>query len=133
MLFRSSLYSERIRHVVGPTAASKLEQITVGIRSAVEYIKTKLAEDMARLQAQAISPTAMAQIVLGLKSVSQTKKDKLIARIADERLRRLEDRPNTMWSLWNMVNEVMRERSRSEVRQATLNIGLMDQLLQQAA
>lgn len=124
----SAHFERRIVHRVGETCERQLRELYVALVAAVEYAASgQLATDIAELSATQLDRSKMLALVNRL-GFSAQRTTQIKWRLANPTLFRVEDSAPTLWSLWNIVNEVLRHRSRNELRIATSNLGLIDTL-----
>ena len=128
MVAGDAFFSERIIHRQGKTAERKLKQLDYGIVAALTYLRDQFASDMSELTATSMEEDQMRSVVGSLPQLSKRSKDRVINLIVKPGLRREADRANNLWTLWNLVNEETGKASRSVLRFAAKNIGLLNDI-----
>jgi hypothetical protein len=115
-----------VTHIVGQKFDSAMDAIEWKIAAAIEVLNSvitqlrglPLGEDISLVQEHVLtntlgfSPTLTAEIIKSLQSPT----------------RRSVDMGN-LWGYYNVVNEVLRQRSRSEYRNEVINATLMDDII----
>lgn len=129
MLGKNSFYTT-IKHQQGPIFDGKIDGLQPAIAAALDDIHNRLMQSIQRLRSTFISYEKAIEIVgnLGLST-------RMTAKVLDKlhknwifKSGRIQDTDHTMWTLYNIVNEVHRIYSRSQVVVMSRNIGLLDQL-----
>jgi len=136
MFTGDATYATRIIHRVGETCEDKLDELYTGVAAAIQFITSgELVRQMNDATSKRLSTSEMCLIAAQLGCLSKRSKLRLVEKIIRPGLRlREEDRNNTVWTLWNMVNEEIRTSSRGgEVRLAERNNGLLSSISELAA
>jgi hypothetical protein len=119
----------KIRHVRGPKSADQLKtleyEIAASINRAVEYV--------AKLEQQLSKPMTVENREKLIESLPLPKKTKALVRERFNRPIRQEDNGNTLWHIWNVVNEANRETSRTENAAMTRDESLLSNIVRLAA
>ena len=130
MVVGEDLYSTRIIHRTGPTLDQKVSQIETGIAAAVDIIQSgeiqRLVDELVSMQ---VSADQGISIVGSLPIPKRVKEHAMNKWAGPHSYRRPEDSDNNLWTLWNIINEIMRLRSRSIVANLERNRGLLDDIL----
>jgi hypothetical protein len=119
-------YKSRIVHRTGPTADMKLDELPHKLFEAVCYIRECWASDIEEATSTKLSEQQMIDITGNLR-VPDVVKDRTIAQVALN-IRRPEDGANTVWALFNLVNENIRKCSRSDNARVTHNKNLLEDI-----
>lgn len=129
MVVGEDTFSTRIIHRTGPTLSRKVNEIQTGIAAAIDFINSgelqRLTDDLYDTE---ITVDQGISIISSLPVPKRAREDAL-AIWTEARYRRYEDSENNVWSLWNIVNECMRTRSRSTVANLEKNRGLLDHVM----
>ena len=123
------LFSQRIIHVQGPKASKFLSEVEGIVEKSLDYIVNGLERDIELATSTKLSFDKGVQIInqLGLST-----------RLTDQCLTRwqyptrVEDSGNTLWHLWNIVNECIRKSSRSEYAITNKNKSLLASIISAA-
>jgi hypothetical protein len=125
------LFSEKVRHVRGPNMNGFLEDFESKIVWAIKYIKEKLEPQVQQMKNTKLSYTQMANIVEGL-TLTPAARDNVVVNLQTSRRRAVESEDN-LWNIYNIVNETLRRRGRSEFANEKKNVNLMDDIIRLAA
>jgi len=130
-----STFSTRIVHRVGDICEEKLDELYTGVAAAIKYITSgELVRQIESSTSVVLTREQMIRTVCQLPQISTRSKDRLIKRVINVSDRRLEDQPNNVWTLWNMINEEIRSSSRgNEVQLSERNNGLLNSIKELAA
>lgn len=131
LILGTDLFSEKIIHVKGQTFEQKIKQLEVKIAAALEYIKESMADDISEKMGKTLSSHETTQLLDALNisnKVRDTVKDRL-----EYRALRPEDNTGTVWALYNVVQEEIKQRSRSELSFNVRNVKLMDEFIKLSA
>ena len=123
-------YSEKIIHREGPKVDKFLRELADKIRIAAENMQDILQQ----LDTDTSRPSESdKQIeIVGSLPIPKKAKENTIRQLAYGHRREL-DRENNVWSLWNIVNENMRQVSRSRWADANNNMRLLEDITLLAA
>ena len=127
MMAGTSWFNQRIRHVKGQTAERKLKELEYQIAATIEYLHNGLPKKVERLADTKLSHIQMNRIVSEL-NIASCHKDKLEGQIFGWEKRREADSDNNLWTLWNLVNESLSGRARTEHGKINSEMGLIDQI-----
>jgi hypothetical protein len=121
-----TVFNERVTHIRGPLFETKMDEIEWRIAAAIE----QLHDVVARLAGTALGTSiSLVQERVLIESLGYSKR--LTGSIIDA-LHSNNRRPvdfGTLWGTYNVINEVLREHSRSEYRNELINSDLMDRVL----
>lgn len=120
----SKTFAIRIRHV-GRTQEQVYAELRANILVAIENAK-KLAQTMYAGMSENISVVDLKRKINTL-DLSKKVQDVVLYRF--KHATRPEDATQTLWAAYNIINEVMRERSRSEMRTLDRNNNLSEKLI----
>jgi len=129
-------YATRILHRSGATCEQKLDDLYLGVAAAIQFITSgELVRQMEAATSKRLSTAEMLLITAQLSHLSKRSKLRVVDQIIRPAHRlRDEDRDNNVWTLWNMINEEIRNSSRgNEVRLAERNTGLLSTITELAA
>jgi hypothetical protein len=107
-----SQFSERIIHRKGNTAEEALAALPEIVRKAIQYITIDLLPFFARLQNTSVTPSQMKFIVKELR-IPKTVKARALEAVTNNKIRPTWDQNNSLFSLYNFVNQFTREAGRS--------------------
>jgi len=126
-------FFEKVVHRAGEVCRMKLMMLNEKIKIAAEYLKTNFGALVDGMIAQDLKFTKEAQIVLGLSIPNQAKL-MVIEKIhpANRHKLRKEDQPANVWTLYNIVNEAVREAARHGMSEFEHNTSLMDDVIRLA-
>lgn len=127
MIVGTAFFNQRIVHRSGATFDRKLAEVAEGMSAAIEYIATGFRGDMERLAATEVTTEGMWSIMQQL-GLSKSRLGFAEGIVKNAEARRMADRQNNLWTLWNIANETMRRNSRSELRQVLVNNDLLDRI-----
>lgn len=99
-------------HIKGDATDHAIQQMPAAVARAVEYIKTELFPYYAKLQNTEISRGGMAEVVSKL-NLSPALKGKALEAIYSPTVRPTYDQQNSLFSLYNFINQFVREAPRS--------------------
>jgi hypothetical protein len=127
LYFGLSSFNIKLRHYDGPKAHGILDQLPQAIQSAIKAIESGEALDVAydALETKVLDPIS---VVGNLPDVSNKVKQIVISNILNDSGRE-QDEPETAWGLYNQINEAARLRARSLYRQASNDIGMLDNII----
>ena len=120
-------YFEKIRHQEGQMVAERLSTLNDKVQEAAEWILNTFPTRVEQMSSVTLSYEQQAKIVfeLGLSDkVAGIVLKKRHPAFIDEL--REEDRGQDMWSLYNTINEAIRENSRSEMGEFSSNESLFN-------
>jgi dGTP triphosphohydrolase len=119
---------QRIRHIKGKTAEQKLKQLEYQIAALADSFEQRI-RSLESLVNIGVRDFEIAAILAGLDLTKKVKEavHKLWMNPAE---RRPEDRTNTVWSLWNIINEQTRLLQRSEAKTQERDSRLLGELLE---
>ena len=120
----SKTFAIKIRHV-GRTQEQVYSELRANIIVAIENAKT-LAQAMYAGMSESIS---IVDLKRKLNTLNLSKKVKDVVLYRFQHATRPEDATQTLWSAYNIVNEIMRERGRSEMRTFDRNNNLSEKLI----
>lgn len=129
MIVGTALFNRRIVHLKGETTERQLAEVALGIAAALDYLAGDFAKDMQQLATTTVSQDVMVRISQAV-GLSKSRLADVESKIRNVQSRRLQDRGDNLWTLWNLLNETLRLRSRSELRQLLVNNDLLDQINQ---
>lgn len=124
-----SIFSESARHIKGESIEEKLRTLADKVEYALNFISTDFKNKVEEYTAIDLTPYQEVEVInnLGL-SKRITEKVTLLRTGLHHRLR-VEDQPRNAWTLYNVVNEVIRRYTRSEIANVNKNIKLMDNVV----
>jgi len=127
-------FFEKIIHRDGMLLTEKMMMLNEKVQIACEYLKEHFADKVTAMMEQNINFTKECEIVLGLNIPNQAKLD-VIAKIhpTNRHMLRVEDQPQNTWTLFNIINESIREAARHAVSELEYNENLMDNVVALAA
>jgi hypothetical protein len=125
---------EKIVHIVGETINDRLRRLTEKIDIAADYLKNNFGtriETMASMESNYVKEI---DILLGL-DVTEKVKMEVIRRRHPKNIAelRIEDRGQNLWCFFNVVNEVIRDQSRTGLLEVESNLNLIDEIIRLAA
>jgi len=127
MMAGQSVYRDRVVHIKGPRMDDFLENVADRVAAALEF---SLSGQMGiQLEAQLARPVASVIPIVERLELSRSAEE---AVISAWQLRRPEDTA-TLWGFWNVLNETLRRRGRSEWADAERNFTMLDRVLEAAA
>lgn len=126
MVIGDAGYYERIVHRVGDTVERKLTGIAAGIDQALDYIQAGGFSSLLNTLLLPLTVDEQIQIAVRLPGLSTRIKDAIVTRLVYPA--RDEDATENVWQLWNTVNEVHRQRTRSQYRQDVRNLSLLSDI-----
>lgn len=112
MTITETQFSERIIHRKGSTLEEALEALPEVIRKAIHYIQFNLLPFFDQLQDTPVTPAQMLFIIEELRIPKKVKKRAAEA-VVNQRIRPTYDQDNSLFSLYNFVNQFVREAPRS--------------------
>ena len=127
MVAGSDWFTQRIIHVQGQTAERKLKELEYQIAATLDYIIYELPADVQRLADTKLDTNKMIDIV-GSLNIAKGNKDWAINKIVNIDYRREADRANNLWTLWNIVNEGIGRKYKSESAFIQRNLKLIDDI-----
>lgn len=131
LVIGSDLFKASIRHVRGPKSMSFLAELEVTIQKFLDYvISGKFAAELEAATTKTVTKEKGIEIIKKL-NLSEKMTDQCVLNWQNPM--RKEDSSNNVWSLWNVVNETMRKRSRSNFADLKKNTNLMDAIMVAAA
>lgn len=147
MVVGTDYFDKRIRHV--QAGVDQLGELMDQLVAAVAWIRNELPGLVSKLQARVLTSTEITAVLDQLDLSKSTRSALDLAMRHPLQLVRPEDRiqngerdtytagePSdgefSAWNLWNLVNEYLRRRSRSELRQVGKNLDLL-QVIQKVA
>jgi hypothetical protein len=121
-------FSERIVHRNGG-ADQKLGLLNKKVSAAIEHIKGSFSAKPEQMSKQSLDFVRECQLVLGL-SIPNVAKLAVIERLhpANRASLREQDRCQNLWSLYNLVNEAVREAARHGLSELEYNLSLLGDL-----
>jgi hypothetical protein len=119
-------YNERIVHVRGQTLESKLQSLEANIICAVGKIRSELVGHILDMQSRTLYINEQLEIINGLGFPPRVTQECINRRLVPIRA---EDADGNVWNLWNTINEVLRERSRSELADYNKQSGLINNIM----
>ena len=118
-----SMFGSKLIHRAGPKAESILDRLPGALNAAMVDIASGAATDIL------LDATEHAVIdpidVIGSLDIGLKAKHRAIYVVAGQR-NRPEDNPNTVWGLYNIVNESNRKTGKSAFRTASNDMGLLE-------
>jgi hypothetical protein len=117
--------SERIIHRVGETFERKIQTLPTRIVALIDDI-IAAAEEFKELQEQTLTEETMISVVGNLPVNKKTKRAS-IDKIVFEEHRRTQDQGNNVWTLYNIVNECLRNHTPIK-SYTTKNEGLLEHI-----
>lgn len=131
MMVGTTHFNGRLLHL--DSGIKQLPQLRHQIRDAVQWCTRDLPVLAERLNNIVLSPVQVSTILSSIKA-SQRLAETVSLRLHNPRSLRPEDRGvdingqyyPTAWTLWNIVNEAARQRSRSPLRQLDVNSNLLE-------
>lgn len=127
LILGEDFFEERIQHVSGPKFHQKIGGLHSGIASAVNAIKNDLVNLVSELQSLELSFAEQLRLIVSLK-MSDKLTESVVNRLYVQSSLRNEDRPKNVWTTYNIINEVMRESTRSDYAFTSKNINLLDDI-----
>jgi hypothetical protein len=126
-------FFEKVVHRAGEVCRQKLMMLNEKIKIAAEYLKTRFGALVDEMSAQDLKFTKEAEIVLSLNIPNQAKL-MVIEKIhpTNRHKLRVEDQPVNVWTLYNIVNEAVREAARHGMSEFEHNTNLMDDVIRLA-
>jgi hypothetical protein len=126
-------FFEKVVHRAGEVCRQKLMMLNEKIKIAAEYLKTQFGSKVTEMAAADLKFTKAAEIVLNLTIPNQAKL-LVIERIHPTNIAKLrkEDQPQNLWTLFNIINECIREAARHEMSEFEHNTSLMDDVIRLA-
>lgn len=115
-IFGTPDFCVSIRHVDGPKARAFLGAIRSAVMQIVAALRERLSAEVARLQSLTVaSPvlTIQAAVNAGVITRSAAERARFVV-THNEAVGRPEDPPDTVWGLYNILNEATRRTGRSE-------------------
>ncbi len=130
LMLGDNYFSVTIRHLVGDTLRRKLNSIEPGVAAALAEINTGLLSKVEQLRNERLTMEEAEDTVeqLGLSTRMYEDVVHYLRRTWSGVSGRPEDADHNMWTLFNIVNEVQRKRSRSEFARAQFNRELLTKL-----
>lgn len=129
-----NLFKRRVIHRKGETIEQFLNHLPEQVAAAIHYIKTRLVSDFEAATSKSLTLVEQLQVTVKLEEagwispyVGRTVRRNLVTND-----RRPED-TNTVWGVYNIVNEAMRKGSRSQHAQIEKNVNLLSQVIEAAA
>jgi len=104
------LYSQRVVHRVGPTADSKLAEISNRIDGALDYLTNDFNAELNEVSGVPLTDEQAIQVI-GSLPVSDSVKRRAIWCHFNPR-RSADALQKNLWGVWNNVNEALREKSK---------------------
>lgn len=126
LYFGVSVFAGRLIHRAGETAEEFLSQLPNMIQDGIYQIQSGALQDTIT-EASDLKVADPIDIVASLPQLTERQKAATIARLSLDDLR-VGDRSSDAWGLYNIVNEVIRQRSRSALASANRDIGLLDDI-----
>lgn len=124
LIIGSSTYCKRIRHY-GKSSREHVESLTLAIQDAIDK-----AKDLAWYQYTIMqNKLSLVEAQRKVDSLNLSKKVSEQVVSTFNNATREEDSTQTVYALYNIVNEIMRQRGRSEMRQIERNSNLAEKLL----
>ena len=127
MMVGSTHFRGRIRHV--QSGVSQLDWLRTQIVAAVQWLQEELPQLVTRLNSNLLTIEQIRAILGAIGAGANLLKHMEHVMYNPTHYLRPEDRSPqglTAWNVWNVVNEQMRRRSRSPLRQLERNSGLLD-------
>jgi hypothetical protein len=124
----NDLFKERVIHLESNT--NKLDSIKESAIVALNYISERMVGDIEGSVQKPLGLIDRYNVIQGL-NLSKNVRKKIYDKVANPV--RPEDSTNTVWALYNIINEAIRESSRSELRNEERNFDLMDKVLRLSA
>jgi hypothetical protein len=126
LIVGESLFKEKVRHIVGETFDYKIAALGDKIERAIAYMieNTSQIESYVSID---ITPEKQLNIVKRL-GLSKRLTDRILYTMEHRDMLRFEDRGMNLWATYNIINETMKQSSRSEMGFFNNNVKLMDRV-----
>lgn len=130
LIVGNSMYSDRVIHTKGPKVESFLDQLPSRITAALDYIMSgKLQREVETATAVRLSLAEQLWTVVTLNE-NGTLSDEAAKDIRQSLVRgRREEDTDTVWGVYNVINERLRRRGRSQTAHLEKNVGLLQQVI----
>jgi hypothetical protein len=127
-------FFEKVVHRQGEVCNQKLMQLNDKIKIACEYLENNFGAVVNKMTKTEVKFTKECEIVLGLDIPNQAKL-MVIEKIhpTNRANLRKEDQPKNLWTLFNVINECIKECARHEMSNFEYNTSLMDDVIRLAA
>ncbi len=126
LYFGVSVFGGKVIHRVGQRTEDFIQQLPALINSGVDSIVAGVLQDTI-VESAAQTVLNPFDIVGSLPGVTLAQKDALIAQIGLGEYR-AGDRATDVWGLYNLVNETVRRSSKSALRSAERDMGLLEEI-----
>lgn len=126
LYFGVAVFGGKISHRIGARTENFVEALPSLLTQGVESIVAGTLED-AITDASSLSVTNPIDLVGSLPNLSLAQKDRVITKIALDSFRP-GDRVSDAWGLYNVVNETIRQSSKSALRSAERDMGLLEEI-----
>lgn len=129
LIVGTETFHQRLVHLDTLDFDDKLKTIQEAANDALKYMRMSMANEIVEKMGKYLTPDKQHDVVDGLGL------SKRIIKSIHSKLEcpRLEDSSNTTWSLYNIINEAIREASRSPLRNEEKNFDLMSKVVKLAA
>lgn len=105
LIIGDDVYSEKIIHIKGPKVNGFIDNFEIAADRAIESIGTVLEAAEEALGSTVTEEQAIS--IVGSLNVLDSTKNATLSKVLTGRVR-AEDRPDTLWGLYNIVNEINR-------------------------
>lgn len=132
LVLGENFFKERITHIQGPIADNKLLHLEVYLNKAIDWV-FKYLESSLNQTSNELSYEKELKIIEGLKLTPKQVSDLTAIRHDNHRLSgnvRDADKPRSAWVLYNVINEYLKQKSRSELRFFNRNTTLFDNIIE---
>jgi hypothetical protein len=107
-------FGAEITHIKGDATEEAIKQLPRIVANAIHYVKNDLLPHYAVLQQTKITKGEMARVISRL-DLSDSIKGKALTAVFDETVRPTYDKDNSLFSLYNFINQFVRESGRSTI------------------
>lgn len=135
LMVGSSCHESYLRHLKGNYFDSVVEGLQPAIAASIKYLRDSASQDVQEMQDRWLTFDQAKLIVADLKLSNRMTKSVELALMKKWlwQTGRVQDRPANLWTLYNIVNEVVRLRSRTQFGSTKHEFNLFDDISRIAA